>query len=44
VCIIWISCASISVLLCVHMSAQIKLEICQTQDQIVHHEMTEEDN
>jgi hypothetical protein len=28
-----IACASISFILCVHMSAQIKPEICETQDQ-----------
>jgi hypothetical protein len=40
----WISCAAVSFVLCVHMSAQIKPEICETQDQVVHHELTEDDS
>jgi hypothetical protein len=44
ICMMWISCASVSVALCFHMSVQIQPEICETQDQVVHHEPTEDDN
>lgn len=44
VCMMWISCASVSIVFCDHMSVQIKCEICWTEDEVVHHELSEGDS